>query len=274
MRKRPSFRVERYGPAHFKTFASALDHFFADECPQLGGILTRQVIVRHIRNLIDQFYPSPVRLRPGQVCWLCVHRDQRPGRGRRIHHHQLTPVILDLVTEHDALDRANGKASRQQIAEAVVRLYQQAWEQDGVLSEADVAILLKVNHKTVGKHARRWEREHQTLLPRRGTVHDIGGAITHKPQICRKVILEGLTVEAVARMTYHSPQAVHRYIQCFKQIWLCRRKGMTIAETAFAVHHTEKLIKEYWKLIDEMQVMQPNQCSFLESDAPEDNFNE
>ena len=123
MTKRLPFDTDRYGPVHFKTFSSALDRFFAEECPQLGGALTRQVIVQHVQRLIEQFYPPRTHLRPGQLCWPCVHRDQRPGRGRRIHHRQLTPVVLDLVTDHDALDRTQGKTFRELTAEAVVRLF-------------------------------------------------------------------------------------------------------------------------------------------------------
>ena len=40
-----------YGPQQYKTFAGALTAFFSEECPQLGGMRTRQVLSSTITTL-------------------------------------------------------------------------------------------------------------------------------------------------------------------------------------------------------------------------------
>jgi hypothetical protein len=64
-----------------------------------------------------------------------------------------------------------------------------------------IAILLKIGDTTVSKCVRKYEEEHQTLHPRRGSMHDMGPTITHKVQIVRKLFLEGKTVEQTMRET-------------------------------------------------------------------------
>ena len=107
--------------------------------------------------------------------------------------------------------------------DAVARLFLQADEQGGCLTSAEVAVLLRVSPSAIVYYIKQWEREHGRLLPRRGTVHDMGRTLTHKPVIVRKLFLEGKSVEQVCRETHHSPEAVHRYIEAFKRVLLLRR---------------------------------------------------
>jgi predicted transcriptional regulator len=64
--------------------------------------------------------------------------------------------------------------------EAVARLCLQSYEQGGCLTNAELGILLKISPNTVSKYISEWESEHETILPRRGTIHDMGPSITHK----------------------------------------------------------------------------------------------
>lgn len=80
-----------------------------------------------------------------------------------------------------------------------------------MLTNAEVALLLKLSAGTVGTYRREWEKEHEEPLPTRGSIHDMGPTLTHKKIILQKLIFEGNTVEAVCRETDHSPEAVLRY---------------------------------------------------------------
>lgn len=79
----------------------------------------------------------------------------------------------------------------------------------------------------------------------------MGPSLTHKKIIINKLFIEQKTVQQVSRETYHSVRAIERYIVTFKQILLCRQKGMTTEEIAFSVRKTVRLVKEYEKIIDE-----------------------
>lgn len=246
-----------YGPQAQKTFNGALNAFFANECPQLGGHRTRQVLVQSILEMVHRFFPETHHLRPGQTPWTCVHKDERSSYGKRINQSKLQPVILEISRVQDIIDRANGAKLRDLKQEACVRLFQQAYQQDGVLTLAEVGILLKIGPGTVSKYVRHWEEENKIVVPRRGTIHDMGPTLTHKKEIIEKLVFDGKSVEVVCRETNHSPQAVLRYITNFKQVLLCRRKQFDNTEIAFAAKMSLRLVEEYQRLIENYSAKHP-----------------
>lgn len=249
MLKRLSQNAATYGPQQHKSFAGALDAFLRQECPQVGGKLSRQVLVQSLVEMVGRFYPETSHLKPGQITWTTIHKDTQASYGRKIADSPLTSVVLDLVLPGDVQDRAEGKKLREIKRDAAARLFQQAFAQEGCMTLAEVAILLKVSAPSVSHYAREWEQLHGKVLPRRGTIHDMGPTLTHKKEIVRKLFLEGKSVEQVQRETDHSPEAIHRYIQAFKQVLLCKRKQLNPNETAFAIKMSPRLVQEYLNLI-------------------------
>jgi len=241
-----------FGPVQYKTFAGALDAFLRRELPQLAGTLSRRALTQGLVEMVHQFYPETTHLRPGQILWTTVSKDEKGSYGKKISESELTSVVLDLVRPDDARDRANGKRLRDMKREAVARLFTQAYEQNGCLTNVEAAILLKISSNTVSQYIRQWETEHDALLPRRGTIHDLGPTLTHKKVIIEKLFLQGKSVEQVQRETYHSPEAIHRYIQTFRQVLLCRKKGLNNEEISFAVKISQRLVAEYQSLMDDM----------------------
>ncbi|MFA6716884.1 MAG: DUF1670 domain-containing protein [Victivallaceae bacterium] len=240
-----------FNPQFYKSFMGALEAFFAQECPQIAGFRTRQVLVKTINDMVLQFFPETNHLRPGQISWPTVHKNEKGSYGKSIKNTRLTNVVLDLVQSQDAMDRAKGRKLREIKKEAAERICRQAFEQDGCMTNAEIAIILKISQPTVSKYISEIETESQTVLPRRGTIHDMGPSLTHKKIIINKLFIEQKTVQQVSRETYHSVRAIERYIVAFKQILLCRQKGMNTDEIAFSVRKTKRLVKEYEKIIEE-----------------------
>jgi hypothetical protein len=79
----------------------------------------------------------------------------------------------------------------------------------------------------------------------------LGPTLTHKKIIIEKLFIEQKTVQQVSRETCHSLPAIQRYISTFKQVLLCKQKGMSTEEVAYAVGRTTRLIKEYEAIIEE-----------------------
>jgi len=251
MKKNISSLEATYTPQTHKIFEGALEAFFSSECPQLGGMRTRQVLVKSILDMVHRFFPETSHMRPGQIVWPTVHKDETSSYGKSIRQTRLTTVILDLIQSRDAKDRANGKKIREMKKEAIARMCKQSFEQGGCMTSAELAILLKMSAGTVGNYIKEWENENKEVLPRRGSIHDIGPTLTHKKIIIEKLFLEQQTVQQVSRETYHSLAAIQRYISTFKQILLCRQKGMNTDEIAYAVKRTKRLVREYEEIIDE-----------------------
>jgi hypothetical protein len=251
VKRHQSHAEATYAPQTFKTFEGALYAFLEDECPQIGGGLIRQALAANLHGMVRRFFPSTSHLGAGQTVWPTVHKDAMGSYGKRIQDTELTPVTLDLVRPEDAADRAKGKRLRELKKEAVARLCEQADAQNGCLTSAELSILLKISMPTVGKYIAEWETERKTVLPRRGSIHDMGPTLTHKRIIIDKLFIEQKSVQQTARETFHSLHAIQRYISTFRQALMCRRKRMNTEETAFAIGRTVRLVKEYERIMDE-----------------------
>ena len=264
MSKRLAEQEATYGPQEFKSFPGALNAFFSNECPQLGGQRTRQVLVQSIVQMIGRFYPPSTHLRPGQTPWVTVDKDEKSSYGKRMSETRLTSVVLDLIPANELTERKDGKKLREIKKAAVARVFTQAYEQGGCLTNVETALLLKLSPSTVSTYTREWERENDTLLPRRGTIQDMGPTLTHKKEIIERLFLQGKSVEQVMRETYHSAEAITRYIVAFKQVLLCHRKGLSTEEIAFAVKMSKRLVEEYQRLIAELASKNPSLDRLIE----------
>jgi len=249
MNKQLDHNKATYIPQEYKTYESALGSFFEKECPQLGGVRTRQALVQALSEMRRAFFPETSHLAPGQTMWTAVHKDAKGCWGKKMAETELTPVVLDLVPAAEIKQRAEGTKLRDIKIEATGRLFEQAFAQDGVLTNAEVALLLKIAPATVTNYTRAWEEINERQLPRRGTVHDMGPTLTHKRIIIHKLFIEQKTVEAVARETNHSFEAIQRYIGDFRRVLLCKQNGMTTEQIANVIRHSPRLVKEYEAII-------------------------
>jgi len=80
----------------------------------------------------------------------------------------------------------------------------------------------------------------------------MGPTLTHKAIICRKAFLEGKVTPEIARETFHSPEAVDRYLLDFARVHFALvQRGMTPEEVAFAIQRSLRIVRQYVKLIEE-----------------------
>jgi len=254
MKSSTSSLEAQFGPLQKKTFASALSLFFEQQCPQMGGHLTRQVLVNNIQKLVDQFYPVNSHLRMGQIMWPAVDEKEQAAYGKSMQKTKIKPVFVDMIAPEDIEAAFKGEKRMRIRQQATVRLFHQAKEQGGVLTGVDVATMMRLSPATISNYVRKWEKENQALVPRRGTIHDMGRSVSHKRQICYKMVVEGKSVEETARETNHSPEAITRYVKDYKRILACLHKGLTPQDTAFVAKVSENLVFEYVHLIQENQI--------------------
>lgn len=252
------YLINTYGPQVQKTFVGALEAFFSTEFPQLAGDRARRAVVQGIVEMVDRFYPATSHLRQGQTTWVSVAKDEVSAYGKTIPKTRMVPVIITLMAEDEAKQRRDGKRLRDLKREAVARICNETDAQGGCITAAELALLLKTTPTTIGKYIAQWQDEHGKLLPRRGTIHDMGPTLTHKKEICRLLFLEGKTVSEVVRLTKHSTRAIDRYITNFRQVFTCKTKGLNPHETARATKLSLRLVEEYHRLFDEYAVTSDN----------------
>jgi len=216
MKKHMSSNEACFNPQAYKSFEGALEAFFSKECPQIGGFRTRQVLVKSIFEMVTKFFPETSHMKPGQVTWPTVHKDETSSYGKSIKETELTMVKLDLIQQGDAFERASGKKLRLIKKDAVARLCKQAYEQGGCLTNAEIAIMLKISTSTVGKYIKEWETEYITVLPRRGSIHDIGPTLTHKKIIIQKwLIINKERIEIDQQLLHQTSNRCHDLLKIF-----------------------------------------------------------
>lgn len=243
-----------YDASDRKTFKSVLCHLLHTEFPGIFGPTISRLFADKIDELYERFHPPRSRFKSGQVLWTGVAIDDPPSRNKRIEDTRLVPIVLDLVAAQD-IHEAQDKVLRSRTRlTKIIRLFRQAYEQGAVLGHADVSLLLNMHISRISTCVLSYERETGQLVPRRGTIHDMGRSVTHKAIICYKSLVEKKPTSQVAQETFHSPEDVEHYVQCFRRIQLCRDKGLSPEEVAQATGHSLALVQEYLDLIVEFQI--------------------
>ena len=171
----------------------------------------------------------------GSILWMAVSRDAPPRHRQRIADTDLVPVLLDLSTVDDVQRRIDRVPSPQRLLHKALRLCLQTHAQGGLLSNCDLAELLSISDSRVAGLLTEHERQTGNLVPRRATLHDVGTGLTHKRIICWKRYAEGKDPHLVARETYHSLEAVDRYLGQYDRVRHCRLQGLTPEQTAHAL---------------------------------------
>ena len=128
--------------------------------------------------------------RPGQMIWLAVDKNEKLGYKKSITETKTKSVVLTVLHPDDISKYLKGVPLDDIRRDAWVRLFQEADEQGAVLSEIDVATIFKVCPTLVSRRIRAYEKEQGTMVPRRGTIHDLGRSVSHKAAICRKKLTE------------------------------------------------------------------------------------
>jgi hypothetical protein len=253
-RRSPSPAIRTYEASGRKTFRSALCHLLTTEFPGVFGPAIAGLLADRIDELYARFHPPASRFRAGQMLWAAVAVDDPPSRNKRIEDTRLVPVILDVVTGQDIQEATIPKHAKKTRCNKVVRICRQAYAQGGVLSLADIALMLSMNMTTVSSAILEHERSGGEMVPRRGTIHDMGRSVTHKAIICFKHVVEKKPTSQVASETFHSPEEVEYYVECFKRVQLCRDNGMSKEDIALATGHSLSLVQEYLALMDEFGI--------------------
>ena len=247
-------RQRDYSPQLAKTFEHALLHFVTTETPHLGGPKIRQLFVQEVMRLIEAHHLTQDRIKPGQMIWYAVAKDQRPGRAHRtMEETHLVPVVLTVIASEDIERLMQGESRQELLAHIVARLHREAFKQGGVLSATDTSLILCYSLSSVGEAIRYYEKKYNCVIPRRGTVHDMGPTVTHKAAICRKVFKEGRQTPDAAWEMDHAVESADRYLLDLMRSYIClKRRGMDETETAFTTGMSVSLVKEYAALIEEL----------------------
>jgi hypothetical protein len=250
MSTKPDFVRKKFGPLRDKTLGKALAHRIAKEFPRIGGPRICQLCADMILEVIFKHMRPQDHVAHGQTLWMAVNVNDPPGRHQKLADTDLVPVLLELSTAEDVHARIERLPASQRLLRKALRLCEQAHRQGGLLSNCDLAELLNADDSRIATVLAEHERQTNTLVPRRATLHDVGTGLTHKRIICWKRYAEGKEPHVVARETYHTLEAVDRYLGQYDRVRHCRLQGLTPEETAHALGCSLRLVQEYLAIDD------------------------
>ncbi len=223
---------------------------FINEYGYQQGPVVAAAIVEDLVGLIDELYSDQVP--PRHINWPAVPiRNGTKGKSPDIH--QLVNIRLQMVTDQEVTILNDQKLLGQKATKRIfnqhrfARWCQEAYDQGGLLTLLDLSLLSGLGESYVGYLLRQYQQDHQITLPLRGTVHDIGRAVSHKAEVIRRY-LRGQSPADIARDLNHTQSAVDIYIKDYEVTRKLVQK-FPIKEIPTLSRRSMSLVKEHIKLI-------------------------
>lgn len=251
--KRVSVAESDYRRLARRDLASILRHKFLNEYGYDKGEVLVEAIVKDICQTIRTYYGHEGDLEPGQLIYPAASEEERGSRAKSIANTKLRPVKLTIVAEEDIEAIRRGAFAHERRDICVRRLTHEALNQGALLSQRDLALLLNGSNASMNETAIRLRKAGE-FLPLRGYVADLGRFPSHKAAVVR-LYLEGLLTPEIARRTYHSKDAVDRYIKGFERIRLLAPK-FAREELPLLSGMSQLLVKEYLALMGEYRLLE------------------
>lgn len=237
-----------------KNLEQHLLHRFMNNYGYDKGEVTAKAIISDLLNLIENYFlvgevDDNLRfIQHGSLVWMAVPVDEYPQRGKSIAQTKMKPIVLSFINDEDINLIANGFPTSLLRKTRIKRLVDQAFDQGALLTQLDLSILLGLCDSVISKYVNEIQKEGQ-LLPTRGNIHDLSGAITHKREIIT-LYLEGYLTPEIASKTSHSKEAVDRYIKDYHKVETLWNHGITeLDEISHLSHLSKRVAQQYVDLL-------------------------
>lgn len=238
--------VKHYSSAHDRFLKPAIVNFFEREFCGIFGPVVRENIADALIDLFNSLCPESSRLKPGQIVWNALDKRTRADSEKC----RYKPVILSLITDDEVSMFEKGSSVSTIRKNVMARMIKEAYQQGAVLSTRDLSLLLIFSASALSHQRIEYEKEHNTVLPHTGVIHDMGTTLTHKRIIIYKHVVEKKDPSIVARETNHSQLAVDKYLKDFNRVKTLVNDNKDIN----FIHHTtnisRQVIQQYLQIIN------------------------
>lgn len=248
---------DRYESINKRDFRSTLINLLEDEYRILGSRKIIEMLAEDIEDMHNDFYPSAGRVGFGEIAFRTTKDDgQRQSYGKKTEDYASTTVVLPLLTKEDVERRvyykkgdrnSNYRHRESRDIETMVRLLKSAKKQGGLLSGAELSVLMNRSLTTITKYLKAHQEKTGEILPLKGYVLDQGSLPTHKGIII-SLYENGVSPADIVLKTSHSLSAVDRYIKQYDQIKKLMKKGLAASAIVSITGRTLNVVKQYVKL--------------------------
>ena len=190
---------------------------------------------------------SPVPETAGKLRFVCASKEAKNGKPLGEQDRISVTLTLDGGIEDLEVARTQGLQGLRQ--HRVLRLTQEAYDQDGLLTHEDLARLLHVSDRTIRSDVKSLAGDGNTVHTR-GYDHDIGRGVSHKARII-DLYLKGYTYSDIMRKTRHSGHSVKQYVMSFGRLLLLKSRNIdNVSELSRLLNQSERLTEEYVELFE------------------------
>ena len=238
--------VKHYSSAHDRFLKPAIVNFFEREFCGMFGPVVRENIADALIDLFNSLCPESTRLKPGQIVWNAIDKRTRADSPKR----RYQPITLSLVTDDDVSMFEKGAPVSTIRKNVIARMISEAYQQGAVLSTRDLSLLLVSGASRLSHQRIEYEKEHNTVLPHTGVIHDMGTTLTHKRIIIYKHVVEKKDPSIVARETNHSQMAVDKYLKDFNRVKTLVNDKKDIDFIYHTTNIARPVIKQYLQIIN------------------------
>jgi len=248
MNKKPDSQ-KRYNSAKERFLERALVNFFTRELPKMFGPIMREKLAAEIMKILHELNVDSRNLKPGQILWNALDKSTRGDSPKR----KYKAVILTIVNAEDIAYLVDGGSRTKLNKNVIARMINEAYEQGGILSMRDIALLTLRTGGSISAYRKSYEEEHNVILPHTGVLHDMGSCITHKGEIIRKVYIEKKDPVVVSKETSHSQKAVDRYLTDFNRVKCAYEHNANINYVHIVTGISKCVVNQYFDIIKEIK---------------------
>lgn len=251
-------KPDRYKSIPKRNFGNAIIKHCEDHYKILGSRKVLQMLADDIVELHKEFYPESEQRGMGWIVWSTTSADcKKPSYGKKAEDYKIKTVVLPLITQEDVEARMVGESAKkdgkfikqqERDLEVMVRLIKSAYEQGGILSGAELSVLLNRSLTTIGRYLKEYHQTHQDMLPTKGNLLDQGSSPSHKGVVI-DLYEQGYPEIDIARLTTHDIESVGRYIKTYKNIRLMLDKGLSLMEMVRVTGKGRSTIIKYRELV-------------------------
>ncbi len=254
----------RYKTVGRRDFSTAMEHLLETEFKLVGSHRVIRMMVESIMELHREFFPETQHQQPGTILWATTKAGEgaKVSWGKRAEEYGVQIVQLPLVTKEEIASRmhagkgrdpkTNRKKEFVRDMRTAARLLKSAGEQGGLLSGAELSVLMNRSLQKVQEYVRTYEEETGEALPLKGYVLDMGSSPTHKGIICQK-FEEGMSPPDIARATGHSLGAVDNYLGVYRRIKVLLRKGFDAETICQVTGKALRTVAQYLVIVETYQ---------------------
>ncbi len=254
---------DRFSSIPKRNFRNAIIRHLEEHYKLVGSRRIIGMIAEDIVEMQKEFFPDAEKNCIGTINWRTTKSGcGKPSYGTKAEDYDVATVSLPLITDEDIearirefhfahgkqAENQNYKKSQERDIETMARLIKSAYAQGGLLTGAELAVLLNRSLGTIGKYIKKYHETHDDILPTKGMILDQGSKPTHKGSII-SLYEQGYSEPDIARQTNHTIEATSRYLKNYKRVKILCEKNFGQMDIVRITGMGYKTIYEYKELL-------------------------